>query len=250
MTANKEESLLSRLHIASPCDADWDAMKGNDRVRACGDCKKNVYNISDMTKAEAEAFLRRNGTKECTRFYRRKDGTILTDDCPIGLRKLRDAWRKASKVASLIIGTVTFCSAASSQNTEKFRQKVVFGIPVQITPIINSISLTRLCTGKFKLKTPEQVFEVKSKILVCEGKGSTEVFELPNTFTLAQATIRAVTFEQMEKFNVAELYYKLALNLGSDRLDEVERTKALYSKLLRRLERDKEATELEQNLYK
>src|SRR5262245_30602687 len=39
---------LARLRIASPCSADWDEMTGDDRVRFCGRCRKNVYNLSEM----------------------------------------------------------------------------------------------------------------------------------------------------------------------------------------------------------
>src|SRR6516162_8887116 len=40
-----------RLRVASPCPADWNAMQGDDRVRFCGQCEKNVYNLSAMTHA-------------------------------------------------------------------------------------------------------------------------------------------------------------------------------------------------------
>src|SRR5690348_11198318 len=46
--------LLDRIQIASPCEASWDAMNGDDRVRFCGLCEKNVYNLSAMTRDEAE----------------------------------------------------------------------------------------------------------------------------------------------------------------------------------------------------
>jgi hypothetical protein len=39
----------------------------------------------------------------CVRFYRRRDGTILTNNCPVGLRALK---RRASKVASATLSAV------------------------------------------------------------------------------------------------------------------------------------------------
>lgn len=71
-----------------------------ERARFCSACSKNVYNISDMTKNEAEAFLRQKGASVCLRFYRRSDGTIMTDDCPVGLRRLRDRYRKLARLVS------------------------------------------------------------------------------------------------------------------------------------------------------
>ena len=79
-----------RLRVASPCPADWNAMQGDDRMRFCGQCEKNVYNISAMTHAEAEALIREKEGKLCVRFYQRTDGTVLTADCPVGKRRKRN----------------------------------------------------------------------------------------------------------------------------------------------------------------
>ena len=38
--------ILDNIRVATPCSADWNAMTGDDRVRACGSCKKHVYNLS------------------------------------------------------------------------------------------------------------------------------------------------------------------------------------------------------------
>ena len=50
----KFESPLNNIKIASPCSANWDEMYGNERKRFCGDCKLNVYNLSGMSRDEAE----------------------------------------------------------------------------------------------------------------------------------------------------------------------------------------------------
>ena len=82
MTRNKFE--LDRIAVASPCSVAWDEMEGDDRVRFCDRCSLNVYNISAMTKAEAESVITNTEGRVCARFYRRADGTILTQDCPVG----------------------------------------------------------------------------------------------------------------------------------------------------------------------
>jgi hypothetical protein len=61
-------------------------MEGNDRVRFCAECKKNVYNLSALTRRDAEALLRRTNGDLCTQLYRRADGTVLTADCPVALK--------------------------------------------------------------------------------------------------------------------------------------------------------------------
>jgi len=90
---------LETIQIASPCPASWDEMEGDDRVRFCGECRLNVYNIEAMTRKEAHRLIAENEGRLCLRLYRRADGTVLTRDCPIGLRALR------RRVARLIVGT-------------------------------------------------------------------------------------------------------------------------------------------------
>ncbi|APR87839.1 hypothetical protein A7982_13188 [Minicystis rosea] len=85
----RRASLLENVRIASPCTASWDAMTGDDRVRFCGQCQKNVYNLSAMPRDEAERLLAERDGAMCVRLYRRTDGTVLTADCPVGVRKKR-----------------------------------------------------------------------------------------------------------------------------------------------------------------
>lgn len=80
---------LDDVRVASPCSASWQAMKGDDRVRFCGSCEKNVYDLSALTRDEAEDLIRGAEGRLCVRFYRRRDGTVLTQDCPVGLRAVR-----------------------------------------------------------------------------------------------------------------------------------------------------------------
>lgn len=96
-------TVLDGLRIASPCRADWDEMSGDERVRFCGQCEKNVYNLSAMSRAEAEALVLEKEGRLCVRFYQREDGTVLTSDCPVGERKKRirqRVWASVSSVAA------------------------------------------------------------------------------------------------------------------------------------------------------
>ena len=90
---------LNHVRVAAPCPADWDQMIGSERMRFCGQCKLNVYNLSSMTRAGAESLIARNEGRLCVRFYRRRDGSIITKDCPVGLRAIR---RRVSYVAKAI----------------------------------------------------------------------------------------------------------------------------------------------------
>jgi hypothetical protein len=101
--------MLDNVQIASPCTASWDEMKGDDRVRFCGHCDKNVFNLSAMTRDEAEALILATGSKLCVRIFRRPDGTVLTQDCPVGVRRKR---RKQLAVA--LVGGGALAALASA----------------------------------------------------------------------------------------------------------------------------------------
>ena len=80
-------------------------MIGDERARFCGQCELNVYNLSSMSTLEAESLIARTEGRLCVRYYRRKDGSIITQDCPVGLRRLKQrAARIKRAVASLVIG--------------------------------------------------------------------------------------------------------------------------------------------------
>jgi hypothetical protein len=80
---------LDTLRIASPCRASWDEMVGDEKTRLCAQCQKNVHNVSEMTRDEAETFLESVAGSVCVRMYQRLDGTILTADCPVGVKRKR-----------------------------------------------------------------------------------------------------------------------------------------------------------------
>jgi len=99
---------LEDVSIASPCSARWEDMIGDDRVRFCGECGKNVYDVSAMTRDEAEALIDDSeGGMPCLRMYRRKDGTVLTADCPVGRRR-----RRVRRLVAVACGGAGLAAAA------------------------------------------------------------------------------------------------------------------------------------------
>lgn len=72
------------LIISSPCPKRWTDLVGNDRVRYCGNCKLNVYNLAEMKPAEVEALVRKTRGRLCGQLYVRKDRTAALRDCPTG----------------------------------------------------------------------------------------------------------------------------------------------------------------------
>lgn len=131
---NKFTNPLENIRIASPCSQDWNAMIGDNRKRFCGDCKLNVYNLSGMSKEEAENLLMNAEGRLCVRFYKRADGTVLTQDCPVGWAAIK---RRVSKFtaafASLIFGVIGGLGF-SSLLREKEEVRTMGTIAVNPTP--------------------------------------------------------------------------------------------------------------------
>jgi len=120
-----ELSAIDGIRIAAPCKANWSDMQGDDRKRHCGDCSKEVYDLSAMTKTEAEQFLLTVIDAPCVKLYRRLDGTIIFDNCPRGLREIRNAARRAGRVMSLFLAfAFSFLSAgAKDSNVDDAKEK-------------------------------------------------------------------------------------------------------------------------------
>jgi hypothetical protein len=90
-------------------------MDGDDRVRFCRECNRNVYNLTAMTEREARRVVAEREGRLCVRFYQRPDGTVLTSDCPVGAKRsfLLAGARAAAVVASAAAG-ITALSACNS----------------------------------------------------------------------------------------------------------------------------------------
>lgn len=108
--------MLEDVRIASPCSANWDEMLGNDRVRFCLACEKNVFNLSAMTREEGERLLADQSGETCVRLYQRADGTVLTSDCPVGVKKKR---RKKLALAVVAAGAATLAGVQAFARQEE-----------------------------------------------------------------------------------------------------------------------------------
>ena len=111
---------INSLRVASPCHVGWEAMSGDERVRHCASCRLNVYNISAMTTAEAEDLILTREGRLCIRLYKRADGTVLTNDCPVGLRAYRKRIAKfagAALTAVLGLFSISFGQQKEDRKT-------------------------------------------------------------------------------------------------------------------------------------
>jgi hypothetical protein len=107
-----DEFDVNTLRIATPCPMSWDQMAGDDRARHCLKCGLNVFNISEMTSMQVTELVRRTDRRFCAKLYRRADGTVLTKDCPVGVRTRRQRIaRMATATLATVLGAFSFSFA-------------------------------------------------------------------------------------------------------------------------------------------
>src|SRR5687768_15393977 len=56
------------IEVKSPCSESWEEMAGNEQVRFCSHCAKEVNDISTMTRREAMRLVRRSKGGLCVRY--------------------------------------------------------------------------------------------------------------------------------------------------------------------------------------
>lgn len=143
MTA-KFTNPLDSIKVASPCSADWDAMVGNNRQRHCGECKLDVYNLSGMTKREAENLIMNSEGRVCARFYRRADGTVITKDCPVGWaavkKRMSTVWTAVASLVFTALGSVGI-TAYLSQTNQGFTQTSVIAVQPHDEPLMGEVAV-------------------------------------------------------------------------------------------------------------
>jgi len=103
--------VLNDAHIAAPCPMRWKDMTGDDQVRHCDVCVKNVYNLSGMTRAEAAKLIQDKDGKLCARYFVRPDGTIITSQCPKVIRDQMTTLRKFAVRATAVLAPLALFSA-------------------------------------------------------------------------------------------------------------------------------------------
>ncbi len=131
--------ILDQIQIASPCPASWSEMVGDERTRFCSDCRKQVHNIATMTTADALALLQSSESGVCIQIYRRQDGTVLTADCPVGLRARASA--RLRRIAGGLTAAAAVLFAGLSLKT-RMDEDAAGSAPTPVAGRPPSLSLT------------------------------------------------------------------------------------------------------------
>ena len=170
---SKFESPLSNIKIASPCSADWDQMYGDGRKRFCGDCKLNVYNLSGMTKDEAETLVMNAEGRLCVRFYQRADGSVITQDCPVGWAKVKQRTRvfatAAFSLVMAILSGIFFVSLFSSQKATVGKLKIPFTTPTP-EPLMGAVAIKPNTNSNTKTGTVAAPPAKKKRMIEIKGE--------------------------------------------------------------------------------
>src|SRR5688500_1393475 len=129
----KYDNPLNELKVASPCSQDWNAMVGGDRRRYCGECKLHVYHLSGMTRTQAENLVQNAEGRRCVRLYKRADGRVSLQDCPVGWARARPrAAMFLTAAASLIfsfIGALGLMAFVNKTKDLTFKLPIPFATP-------------------------------------------------------------------------------------------------------------------------
>lgn len=71
-------TFLDSIDVESPCSESWNEMQGNEQIRFCSHCAKDVHNLSEMTRKRARKIVAASNGNICVRYTRRPDGRIQT----------------------------------------------------------------------------------------------------------------------------------------------------------------------------
>ncbi|MEP6946289.1 MAG: hypothetical protein ABJA02_10255 [Acidobacteriota bacterium] len=142
---SKFDNPLIGLKVASPCEADWESMYGDNRKRFCGECKLNVYNLSGISRDEAENLIRNAEGRLCVRYFQRADGTVITEDCPVGWAKVKQRTRvfvtAAFSLAMALFTGVLFASFFSKPTSTNGKLQIPFTTPTP-APMMGAIAIS------------------------------------------------------------------------------------------------------------
>ncbi len=136
---------IKQAIVAEPCPAKWDDMIGDDKIRLCAQCNLNVHNTRMMTDEEVLQLVldAASGKRVCARLYKRADGTLLTQNCPVGVSRLRErvkcaaAWA-AGALAFLVSTAVQ--AAPGKQGAEQGKKPVFHGTVQTDTPGVTRVT--------------------------------------------------------------------------------------------------------------
>jgi hypothetical protein len=162
---NRSAVSLDVIDVAKPCPADWNEMRGDAQVRFCKHCSLHVYNLSSMSRADAERLVFEAEGRLCVRFFRRADGTVVTEDCGGGWRfAARKLGRFATTASGIVLAAVLAplglsksLHAAPSNANPTSTPPTVCEPPVPAHAIMGDFVAPPVVMGRFKAPSSQPV---------------------------------------------------------------------------------------------
>jgi hypothetical protein len=260
------EDFMKEAKIAAPCEVSWDDMTGDDKVRFCDECKLNVFNAAKMTDEEVLQSLERAkaGERVCMQIYRRTDGTFLTKDCPVGLRRIRKrAVAAVSRAAAWVTGALSLLlstavnAAPNAKPTTDGKQKPTWHSTIKgdcPPATTNAKTGASAATGAkiahpyslrgqiIMLPTDAEIAQQKEDVARCKATQPQSIaladasVRLGNSYELRSKFSDSVPF-QLEALQIYEAKHAFsqaascawALSMNYDRLGDVKNS-AIYKK--------------------
>jgi hypothetical protein len=126
---NEKKFDVNKLRVAAPCPMSWEAMQGDDQKRFCDSCQLNVFNVAELTEPEVHALVSKSKQERvCVKLYRRVDGTVITRDCPVGLRAIRRRAIGFAGAALAAILSLFSVSYSQSRKDKDYKPNIKSGI--------------------------------------------------------------------------------------------------------------------------
>ena len=215
------ENFLKNIQIASPCKMNWNDMArtSEEAKRFCGDCRKHVFSIDQLSAKEAHQLIQSasaNNSSVCVRLFKRADGTIITDDCPVGLRRIRNAWRRLrTSVASILLLLGALPALADDKSDCKSKAPMLLGrvVPAkrQITnslPVLGEPTMVDYRGEAFKIPEIKAIADQINKLETSKNVTPQNRVEIVN---LRLKMAREGTSRNLNMFASQELTTDLSL---------------------------------------
>jgi hypothetical protein len=118
----KRSDLLDRIEVKSPCSEIWDEMFGNDEIRFCSHCAKDVHNLSAMTRKTAAELITRSNGNICVRYEKDQSGKII--NMPTKPTQIARRANFAARIiaTSLAITSLTYAQTDQTPKNESVTQ--------------------------------------------------------------------------------------------------------------------------------
>jgi hypothetical protein len=161
---------LESIQIAKPCRADWNAMVGDNRARHCRSCDKNVYNLSAMSRAQAQRLILENEGHLCIQLHRRADGTVISSDCPVGISPVKKPSKWLSKALGGLVAAILSIFGIANSRAAEPAARVTAGAPMVMgeapmimgSPAVPKIAPTPKSTKKYANRARKSNLKARS----------------------------------------------------------------------------------------